>query len=125
MLMAYGFLRKIFEVFEKCCTPIDMVTTSEVAVSITIDSEEKLEEITTDLEAFGVIAVQKNQTIVTIVGNEIMQTNEMMRRLFNAINEIPVSMVSYGGSKHNVSLLIPAEFKAITLKALNKGLFDL
>jgi aspartate kinase len=96
-----------------------------VAVSITIDSEEKLEEITTDLEAFGVIAVQKNQTIVTIVGNEIMQTNEMMRRLFNAINEIPVSMVSYGGSKHNVSLLIPAEFKAITLKALNKGLFDL
>lgn len=125
MLLAYGFLRKVFEVFEKYRTSIDMITTSEVAVSLTIDNIENLEDIVHELQAFGTVEIDENQTIVSIVGNEIVQTPQVMMRLFDAINDIPVRMVSYGGSKHNVSLLIPAEYKTQTLKVLNKGLFDL
>ena len=125
MLLAYGFLRKIFEVFEKYRTSIDMITTSEVAVSLTIDSQENLPEILKELEAFGSVEIDENQTIVSIVGNEIAQTPEVMKKLFNAINNIPIRMVSYGGSKHNVSLLIPAAYKVETLQLLNKGVFGL
>lgn len=125
MLLAYGFLRKIFEVFEKYRTSIDMITTSEVAVSLTIDNKENLEDIVHELQAFGTVEIDENQTIVSIVGNEIAQTPQVMMRLFDSINNIPVRMVSYGGSKHNISLLIPAEYKTTTLQVLNKGLFSL
>ena len=125
MLLAYGFLRKIFEVFEKFRTPIDMVTTSEVAVSLTIDNKDNLDNILHELEAFGTVEIDDNQTIVSIVGNEIAKTPQVMMRLFDALNNIPVRMVSYGGSKHNVSLLIPAEYKLQTLQTLNSGLFNL
>lgn len=125
MLLAYGFLRKVFEVFEKYRTSIDMITTSEVAVSLTIDNKENLPDIIQELQAFGTVEIDENQTIVSIVGNEIAQTPQVMMRLFDAINNIPVRMVSYGGSKHNVSLLIPAEYKTLTLQVLNKGLFSL
>jgi aspartate kinase len=125
MLLAYGFLRKIFEVFEKYRTSIDMITTSEVAVSLTIDNKDNLESILQELEPFGTVEIDENQTIVSIVGNEIAQTPQVMMKLFDAISEIPVRMVSYGGSRHNVSLLIPAEFKIQTLQVLNKGLFNL
>jgi len=125
MLLAYGFLRKIFEVFEKFRTPIDMVTTSEVAVSLTIDNKDNLEEILNELQAFGTVETDDNQTIVSIVGNEIAKTPQVMMRLFDSLDNIPVRMVSYGGSKHNVSLLIPAEYKLQTLQVLNKGLFNL
>ncbi len=125
MLLAYGFLRKIFEVFEKYRTSIDMITTSEVAVSLTIDNKDHLEEILHELDPFGTVEVDENQTIVSIVGNEIVQTPEVMKRLFDSISNIPVRMVSYGGSKHNISLLIPAQFKTLTLQVLNRGLFGL
>ena len=125
MLLAYGFLRKVFEVFEKYKTSIDMITTSEVAVSVTIDSDIFLTEITKELEAFGTVEIDTNQTIVSIVGNEITDTKEVMRKLFEAISFIPVRMVSYGGSKHNISLLIPRSYKEQALQVLNKGLFGL
>ncbi len=125
MLLAYGFLRKIFEVFEKYRTSIDMITTSEVAVSLTIDNKDNLEEILQELEPFGTVEVDENQTIVSIVGNEIVQTPQVMKHLFDSISNIPVRMVSYGGSKHNISLLIPAQFKTLTLQVLNRGLFGL
>ncbi|MCY7420139.1 MAG: aspartate kinase [Chitinophagaceae bacterium] len=125
MLLAYGFLRKIFEVFEKYRTSIDMITTSEVAVSLTIDSKQFLPEILKELEAFGSVEIDDNQTIVSIVGNEIAKTPDIMKRLFDSISNIPVRMVSYGGSKHNISLLIPAEYKVQTLQLLNKGVFGL
>lgn len=125
MLLAYGFLRKIFEVFEKYRTPIDMITTSEVAVSLTIDNKDNLENILQELEAFGTVEIDDNQTIVSIVGNEIEKTPQVLMRLFEAMDNIPVRMVSYGGSKHNISLLIPAQYKTRTLQALNKGLFNL
>jgi aspartate kinase len=125
MLLAYGFLRKIFEVFEKYRTSIDMVTTSEVAVSVTIDNTVNLKEIVKELEPFGTIEVEENYTIVSIVGNEIAQTKDVLSKLFDALKSVPVRMVSYGGSKHNVSLLIPSDYKIRTLQLLNKGLFGL
>lgn len=125
MLLAYGFLRKIFEVFEKYKTPIDMVTTSEVAVSVTIDSDLHLDEIIADLNNIASIEVEKNQTIISIVGNEIAKTDAVLMKLFDSIHEVPVTMVSYGGSHHNISLLIPSEFKTKTLQLINKGLFYL
>lgn len=125
MLLAYGFLRKIFEVFEKYRTSIDMITTSEVAVSVTIDSSAFLKQIVKELEPFGTITFQNNQTIVSIVGNEIAETENMLAKLFDALSPVPISMVSYGGSKHNVSILVPSEFKMQTLQLLNKGLFGL
>ncbi len=125
MLLAYGFLRKIFEVFEKYRTPIDMITTSEVAVSVTIDNGTHLKEIVKELEPFGTISVEQDNTIISVVGNEIAETKDMLRRLFEALTPIPVRMVSYGGSKHNVSLLVPSSYKTQTLQLLNKGLFGL
>jgi aspartate kinase len=125
MLLAYGFLRKIFEVFEKYRTPIDMVTTSEVAVSLTIDHSIFLKEILKELEPFGTIEVDQNQTIISVVGNEISKTEDMVKKLFGSIMNIPVRMVSYGGSPHNISLLIPAEYKTQILQQLNKGMFGL
>jgi aspartate kinase len=125
MLLAYGFLRKIFEVFEKYKTSIDMVTTSEVAVSVTIDNDTFLNDIIRELEPFGTLEIDKNQAIISIVGNEIAQTKEVLKKLFDSISEIPVRMVSYGGSHHNVSLLVASEYKTKTLQLLNKGLFGL
>ena len=125
MLLAYGFLRKIFEVFEKYKTSIDMITTSEVAVSVTIDTDVHLEEIIAELSLIASVELEKDQTIVSIVGNEIAKTESVLKKLFDAINEVPVTMVSYGGSHHNISLLIPSIYKTKTLQLINKGLFNL
>ncbi|MBN8878427.1 MAG: aspartate kinase [Sphingobacteriales bacterium] len=125
MLLAYGFLRKIFEVFEKYRTPIDMITTSEVAVSLTIDNPAFLKEILKELEPFGTTEVDHNQTIISVVGNEIAQTTDIVKKLFGSIMNIPVRMVSYGGSPHNISLLIDAKHKMQILQQLNKGMFGL
>jgi aspartate kinase len=125
MLLAYGFLRKVFEVFEKYRTSIDMITTSEVAVSVTIDNDNNLKDILEELESFGTVEIDKDQTIVSIVGNEIAETKEILAALFESIKDVPVRMVSYGGSRHNISLLVPGNAKTQTLQLLNKGLFNL
>ena len=125
MLLAYGFLRKVFEVFEKYRTSIDMVTTSEVAVSVTIDDDAQLKDIIKELEPFGSIEIEREQAIVSIVGNEINETKNVLQHLFNSLTDIPVRMVNYGGSHHNISILIPKQYKTKTLQLLNKGLFGL
>ncbi|HNF44037.1 MAG TPA: aspartate kinase [Ferruginibacter sp.] len=125
MLLAYGFLRKVFEIFEKYRTSIDMITTSEVAVSVTIDNDVNLPHIIKELEPFGTIETDSNQTLVSVVGNEIEEARDVMKKLFDSIEPIPVRMVSYGGSKHNVTLLIDRQHKEQTLQLLNKGLFGL
>ena len=125
MLLAYGFLRKIFEVFEKHRTSIDMITTSEVGVSLTIDNDTNLAAIIQELEPFGTVEIDANQTIVSIVGNEITETKDVMQQLFTALKDIPIRMISYGGSSHNISILIPKNFKEQTLQLLNVGLFGL
>jgi len=125
MLLAYGFLRKIFEVFEKYKTPIDMVTTSEVAVSVTIDNGSQLKYILKELEPFGTTEVEEGQTIVSIVGNQIAETKDVLIKIFDGLSHVPVRMVSYGGSKHNVSVLIPSSYRNETLQKLNLKLFGL
>lgn len=125
MLLAYGFLRKVFEIFEKHRTSIDMITTSEVAVSVTIDDNSALTQILQELEAFGTVEVEKEQTIISVVGNELAQSNQTLQKLFTSIQTVPVTMVSYGGSPHNISLLLPSTYKQQTLQLLNTGLFGL
>lgn len=125
MLLAYGFLRKIFEVFEKYKTPIDMITTSEVAVSLTIDTNDHLQQIIKELEALGHVEVDENQTIISVVGDNINETEEIIKKLFGSLRNIPIRMVSYGGSRHNISLLVAAEYKSQLLQQLNKGMFRL
>lgn len=125
MLLAYGFLRKIFEVFEKYRTSIDMITTSEVAVSVTIDNDTHLKEIVKELEPFGTITVESGLAIISVVGNEIAETKDVLTKLFDSLTNTPVRMVSYGGSRHNVSILLPSPHKKQALQALNSGLFGL
>lgn len=125
MLLAYGFLRKVFEVFEKYRTPIDMITTSEVAVSVTIDSDASLKEITKELETFSTVSVDGGQTIVSIVGAEIAVHPDALKKVFESLQEIDVRMVSYGGSAHNISILVASADKTKVLQALNSGLFGL
>lgn len=125
MLLAYGFLRSVFSIFEKYRTSIDMITTSEVAVSMTIDQTGSLNQITAELEKLGTVSVITNQTIVSIVGHNLIQSPNLLRDLFAGIAHIPVSMVSYGGSPHNISLLVPADQKHETLQSLNRHLFGL
>ena len=118
MLMAYGFLRKIFEVFETYKTPIDMITTSEVAVSLTIDHEKHLYEIVQDLAHFGHVEVDQNLTIICVVGNFIAEEKGCARLIFDALADIPIRMISYGGSRHNVSILVNAAYKNAALQAI-------
>lgn len=125
MLLAYGFLRKIFEVFEKYRTPIDMITTSEVAVSITIDDKKHLEQILKELQPFGSVELDHHQAIVSIVGNEVAATPSIIKKLFESLEEVPLRMISYGGSRHNISILVGGQYKEQTLRLLNKGLFNL
>src|SRR5690349_15719144 len=125
MLMAYGFLRRVFEVFENHKTPIDMVTTAEVAVSLTIDNNTRLADIETDLKKFGVISVDKDQTIICIVGQKITEQKGVLKKIFDALSEVPVRMVSCGGSTNNVSILVDKAYKDKALNALNEGLFNL
>lgn len=125
MLMAYGFLRRVFEVFENYKTPIDMIATSEVAVSLTIDHSTNMAAIENELKKFGSIEVDNDQTIICIVGNKIMDQQGVLTRVFEALREIPVRMVSCGGSANNVSVLVDKQFKEKALVALNEGLFGL
>ncbi|RAJ11012.1 aspartate kinase [Chitinophaga skermanii] len=125
MLLAYGFLRKIFEVFEKYRTPIDMITTSEVAVSLTIDHSQHLDQILKELQPFGSVELDHQQAIVSIVGNEVAATPAILSKMFDCLSEVPLRMISYGGSRHNISILVAAQYKNKTLQLLNKGLFGL
>ncbi|GAB4193819.1 MAG: aspartate kinase [Thermoflexibacter sp.] len=125
MFLAYGFLRKLFEVFEKYKTPIDMITTSEVCVSVTIDNTANLEAITQELSEFSSVEVTHNLTIVCIVGDLMGEKIGYASKIFNSLSEISLKMISYGGSKNNVSILIDTKDKKATLQALNKGLFNL
>ncbi len=125
MLLAYGFLRSVFEVFERYRTPIDMITTSEVAVSLTIDDNTHLADIVKELEAFGTVEVDQDQTIICLVGDMISEEGEMAMKLFTALREVPLRMISYGGSRHNISVLTNAENKVKALQLINEGLFGL
>lgn len=125
MLMAYGFLRKVFEIFEQHKTPIDMISTSEVAVSLTIDATDNLESIVTELKKFGIIEVEKNQTIICVVGYNIGKQKGVLEKVFHALASVSVRMVSCGGSNNNISIVIEPAFKTQALTALNEKLFGI
>lgn len=125
MLMAYGFLRRVFEVFENHKTSIDMITTSEVAVSLTIDNNSQLSSIENELKKFGTIEVDPDQTIICIVGNKITEQTGILNKIFDALSSVPVRMISCGGSTNNVSILVHKKFKEKALNDLNENLFGL
>lgn len=123
MLLAYGFLRRVFEVFERYKTPIDMITTSEVAISLTIDDTKRLNEIKKELEDFGHVEVDYDQTIVCVVGDFSSSTHGYTSRVLDAVKHLPVRMISYGGSEYNISLLLNTSDKVEALKSLHNRLF--
>ena len=125
MLLAFGFLRRVFEVFEKYKTPIDMISTAEVAVSVTIDDASHIAEIIGELQSFGTIEVDKNQTIICVVGNKLAEKKRVLHDVFSSLAEVPIRMVSYGGSHNNISILVDTVQKEKSLRLLNQGLFNL
>ncbi|MFN8241123.1 MAG: aspartate kinase [Bacteroidales bacterium] len=124
MLMAYGFLRKVFEIFEAYRTPIDMITTSEVSVSLTIDYSEYLQQIAKDLGELGTVEIEENQSIICIVGDFRTERTGSAPEIFEALNTIPLKMISYGGSPYSISLLINSSDKINSLRLLHKHLFN-
>jgi aspartate kinase len=124
MLLAYGFLRRVFEIFEKNQTSIDMISTSEVAVSVTIDDNGAINEISEELKKFGTIEIDEHQSIICIVGNNLANKEDVLKLIFNSLDAIPVRMVSFGGSRNNISLLVDTSFKEKALNSLNEGLFE-
>ncbi len=123
MLLAHGFLRKVFEIFETYRTPIDMICTSEVGVSLTIDDTRYLSEIVHDLKQYGTVSVDLDMCIVCVVGDMDWANCGFESKVMGALKDIPVRMVSYGGSNYNISLLVREEDKAATLRSLSKTLF--
>lgn len=123
MLMAYGFLRKVFEIFERYKTPIDMITTSEVAVSLTIDQTENLSEIIRELNTFSAVEIDSEQSIICIVGDFRKNNHGYATIVSEAVKHIPIRMISYGGSENNISLLVPSAFKVEALRSLHNRLF--
>ena len=124
MLLAYGFLRKVFEIFETYRTSIDMICTSEVEVSLTIDDTRYLNEIIHDLKKYGTVSVDLDMCIVCVVGDMDWTNCGYESKVLEAVKDIPVRMVSYGGSNYNISLLVREEDKAATLRSLGKYLFE-
>ncbi|MFS0489593.1 aspartate kinase [Leadbetterella byssophila] len=124
MLNAYGFLKKVFDIFEKYKTPVDMITTSEVSVAVTIDNSEHLESISAELSQFAELEEHdRNQTIICVVGQFFADKSGIAIRILEALRDIPVRMISYGASEHNVSILVDTKHKNMALEALNEGLF--
>ena len=124
MLQAHGFLKKVFEIFETYQTSIDMITTSEVAVSLTIDDDKNLDKILIELEKIASIEVDQNQSIVCLVGHSVVNHQETYK-LFQILQDVKIRMISYGGSNNNISLLIDSNDKINTLQKLNNYLFEL
>ncbi|MGL5635763.1 MAG: aspartate kinase, partial [Bacteroidales bacterium] len=124
MLLAHGFMRKVFEIFETYQTPVDMVTTSEVGVSVTIDNTKKLQEILDELKKLGTVSVDENMVIICVVGDLEWENIGFESKAVSALKDVPVRMISYGGSNYNISLLVRKEDKQKALQALSRNLFE-
>lgn len=124
MLLAYGFLRKVFDCFEMYKTSIDMITTSEVGVSVTIDNTKHLDEIVDELKKFGTVTIEKDMVIICVVGDMNSANVGFQAKIVNALKDIPVRMISYGGSNYNVSFLVGKADKKRALEALSANIFD-
>ncbi len=124
MLMAYGFLKNVFEIFERYKTPIDMISTSEVAVSLSVDNTKNMNQIKAELDHYGTVEVDENLSIICIVGDIIQEEKGFASKVFNALDGIPIRMISYGGSRYNISVLVPTSQKKRTLQAISDNLLN-
>ena len=124
MLLAYGFVKRVFEVFEEWKTPIDMIATSEVAISLTVDDTSHLDNIRQELLRYGTIEIEENLAIICVVGNFAHSIPGVVAQVTAALADIPLHMISYGASEHSVSLLVSATDKQAALVALNNHLFN-
>ena len=123
MLLAHGFLKKVFEVFETYETSIDMITTSEIAVSLTIDNTTHLDTIVNELEKFAEVEVEDYMSIICLVGNQIIYHPDTPQ-LFQVLQDVNVRMIAYGGSNNNISLLVNTSDKLETLQKLQRYVFN-
>ena len=124
MLLAYGFLRKVFEIFESYQTSIDMICTSEVGVSVSIDDTKHLNEILNDLKKYGTVNVDHEMCIICVVGDLRWENVGFEAKALDAMREIPVRMISFGGSDYNISFLVSKEDKKRALQSLSDHLFN-
>jgi aspartate kinase len=120
MLLAYGFLKRVFEIFEAAKTPVDMITTSEVSISLTIDNASNLNDIVNALSCFAHVDVERNQTIICVVGDFLASHKGYAARVLDCLREIPIRMISYGGSNNNISLLVDSHYKVQALRLLQQ-----
>ena len=124
MLLAYGFLRKVFEIFESYQTSIDMICTSEVGVSVSIDDTKHLNEIVNDLKKYGIVHVDHDMCIICVVGDLRWENVGFEAKALDAMREIPVRMISFGGSDYNISFLVSKDDKKRALQSLSDHLFN-
>lgn len=124
MLLAYGFLRKVFEIFESYQTSIDMICTSEVGVSVSIDNPRHLHAIVEDLKKYGTVTVDGDMCIVCVVGDLNWENIGFEAKALDAMRDIPTRMISFGGSNYNISFLIRMEDKERALRSLSEHLFN-
>lgn len=122
-LISYGFLHKVFETFEDYKTPIDMIATSEVGVSVTVDSDDNLGSIIDDLKEFATVTIDRDMVIICVVGDLEWTNLGLEAKAIEALKDFPVRMISYGGSENNISFLIRKEDKIGALNALSRNLF--
>lgn len=120
MLLAYGFLQKVFEIFNTYKTPVDMITTSEVSISLTIDNTSQLNEIANALSRFAHVEVERNQTIICVVGDFPASYKGYVAMIFECLREVPIRMISYGGSPNNISFLVDSHYKVQALRMLQQ-----
>ena len=123
MLLAYGFLRRIFEIFEKHQTPVDLIATSEVSVSVTIDNVSAVDAIARDLSEIGTVGVEAEKSIVCLVGQDLWKDTVFLARVFKALGTTPVRMISLGASDINLSLVVPVENTEESVRSLHAEFF--
>ncbi len=124
MLMAHGFLARLFEIFNKHETSVDMVATSEVSVSVTLDDTRNLDAALADLQQLGEVEIERNQALICVVGEQLKYTPGVASRIFNSIADVNVSMISHGASAINVSFIIADKDAERTVKALHQEFFS-
>jgi aspartate kinase len=123
MLLAYGFLRRIFEIFEKYQTPVDLIATSEVSVSVTIDNPSAVSSIARDLSEIGTVGVDAEKSIICLVGQELWKDTAFLARVFSSLKSTPVRMISLGASDINLSLVVPVECTDDSVRSLHEEFF--
>ena len=123
MLLASGFLKKVFDIFETFHTSIDMVTTSEVGISMTIDDDSYLADITEELKKYGTVQIDRNMCIICVVGDLRSKNTGFESLITSGLQNIPVRMISYGGSNHNISFVVSQANKRQALQELSNHIF--